>query len=64
MQLAFTHTSIMPFGKHKGKQMSTISPVYLMWLYDKGCDNLAIKLYIENNLADLKRKAGYRRIKV
>lgn len=64
LQIALSHTSEMPFGRHKGKKLSKISAVYLLLIYDKGCTHTGLRLYIEGNMNKLKSEAGYKRIKV
>jgi uncharacterized protein (DUF3820 family) len=53
----FTDHSLMPFGKHKDKAMINIPAVYLLWLYDNGCQHPGVKGYIEDNMDALKQEA-------
>lgn len=55
----FTDTSIMPFGKHRGKAMINIPAIYLLWLHDKGCDHEGVKRYILDNLEALNKEAKH-----
>lgn len=43
--------SIMPFGKHKGKQLINVPDNYLLWLYhENNLSHAQLKEYIEDNL--------------
>lgn len=42
--------SIMPFGKYQGKKLIQVPAPYLLWLYNKGCWDLGVKKYIQDNL--------------
>jgi uncharacterized protein (DUF3820 family) len=44
---------LMPFGKYKGEKMEDVPASYLLWLRDRGCGDLLVKGYIEENLAAL-----------
>lgn len=41
---------LMPFGKHKGKEMEDVPADYLLWLHKEGCENLEVQEYIRENL--------------
>lgn len=47
----------MPFGKYKDKAMVNVPAVYLLWLYNNGCNHAQVKAYIQNNLEVLKKEA-------
>ena len=49
--------ALMPFGRYVGKPMSKIPAVYLLWLYNRGCDHAGVKQYILNNLTSLQKEA-------
>ena len=44
-----TDLDIMPFGKHKGKQMQDVPADYLIWLLDNGLKDGGVKDYITEN---------------
>ncbi len=62
--MALTDESIMPFGKHKGKEMANVPASYLLWIYDEwtlpnprfGFAHQEVKAYIEENLEVLKKE--------
>ena len=62
--MALTDESIMPFGKHKGKEMANVPASYLLWIYDEwtltnprfGFVHQEVKAYIEENLDVLKKE--------
>lgn len=62
--MALTDESIMPFGKHKGKEMANVPASYLLWIYDEwtlpnprfGFVHQEVKAYIEVNLDVLKKE--------
>lgn len=54
----FTDNTKMPFGKHKDKAMINVPAIYLLWLYDNGCDHPGVKQYITDNMDALKKEAG------
>lgn len=62
--MALTDESIMPFGKHKGKEMANVPASYLLWIYDEwtlpnprfGFVHQEVKEYIEENLDVLKKE--------
>lgn len=53
-----TDTTLMPFGKYAGKAMANVPAVYLLWLFDKGCNHEGVKRYILDNLDALKAEAA------
>ena len=53
----------MPFGRYKGKQMKDVPAVYLLWLDFKGCEQPAVKQYINMHRQTLTKEAGVKRIK-
>jgi len=57
-----TDDSPMPFGKHKGKEMVTVSCKYLLWLYDEyseqedlGPQMQEVLDYVEDNMEDMEK---------
>lgn len=52
-----TDTSIMPFGKYKGKQLGRISDGYLQTLYDRGAVKGSLAEYIRNRIPMLRMEA-------
>jgi len=64
MTALFGDNDTMPFGRHKGKKMSDVPAIYLLWLYDKGLKHTAVKQYIRVNFETLKKQAGNKRIKI
>lgn len=51
--------SPMPFGMYRGKRMEEVPAQYLLWLFNKGCDNApAMKKYIQDNFYILQKEAG------
>ena len=48
---------IMPFGKYKGKKLSEVPAVYLLWLLDKGCINPIVIGYIQENEEAIRNEA-------
>jgi len=38
--------------------MIQVPAVYLLWLYNKGCDHVGVKCYILDNLYALKKEAN------
>jgi len=47
-----TDTTLMPFGKHKGKKMIDVPAFYLKFIYDNNmlCKNNELREYIEDNM--------------
>lgn len=64
MTTIFSHTSEMPFGRYKGKQMKDVPAVYLLWLYDNGCKNAQVRQYAVMEYQRLVKEAGNKRIQV
>lgn len=62
--MALTDESIMPFGKHKGKEMANVPASYLLWIYDEwtlpnprfGFVHQEVKAYIEKNMDVLRKE--------
>jgi len=48
----------MPFGKYRGTAMANVPAVYLLWLFNKGCDHDGVKQYINSNLDILRKEAS------
>jgi uncharacterized protein (DUF3820 family) len=57
MNTSVTDTTLMPFGKYRGKKMIDVPALYLIWLLDNGCDHQGLKAYILDNLDALKKEA-------
>jgi len=55
---ALTDSSLMPFGKYKNKTMANVPAVYLLWLYNNGCDHAGVKRYIIDNMQALIKEAN------
>ena len=55
---SMTDSSLMPFGRYKGKKMIEVPGVYLMWLFNNACDHPGVKQYITDNLQALKNEAA------
>jgi len=53
----FTDTTPMPFGKFQGKTMANVPAVYLLWLYNKGCNHAGVRQYIMDNMDCLNKEA-------
>lgn len=49
--------SPMPFGKYQGKPMANVPAVYLLWLFNRGCDHEGVRNYILSNLTILQNEA-------
>ena len=56
-----TDTSLMPFGKFKGKKMIDVPAKYLLYLYEHGLSAGSAKDYIIDNLDGLRKEAGIAR---
>ena len=54
-----TDESSMPFGKHAGKKMANVPPEYLLWVYDEDRCSAPVRLYIKENLEDLRSDVNY-----
>ena len=48
----------MPFGKYRGKAMANVPAVYLLWLYNEGCNDMAVRQYITDNLDCLNKEVS------
>jgi hypothetical protein len=48
--------SIMPWGMHKGKKMINVPAGYLLLMYEERKCSFDVKLYVEDNLAVLKKQ--------
>ena len=48
-------TDPMPFGKHKGTAMANVPAEYLVWIYDNKKTSPTVKMYIQENLEDLRK---------
>ena len=49
-------TTLMPFGKYKGKMLGDVPGDYLIYLHKERIAKGPLKLYIENNLPVLAKK--------
>jgi uncharacterized protein (DUF3820 family) len=58
---AITDNTPMPFGKYAGKAMINVPALYLLWLYNQGCNHEGVRRYIIGNLDALKKEANVRR---
>ncbi|HUR65498.1 MAG TPA: DUF3820 family protein [Chitinophagaceae bacterium] len=56
--LPFTDSSIMPFGKYKGRTLANVPAYYLLWLNNKGCDHPGVNRYIQENLELLNKEVS------
>ena len=54
--MAYTDSSIMPFGAHKGKRLIDVPAQYLLWLYENNKCVGHLKNYIQDNLDVLKQE--------
>ena len=52
--LKLTDESLMPYGKHAGEKMANIPPKDLLWLWDNDKCSAPVRLYIKENLEDLR----------
>ncbi len=53
----FTDNTPMPFGKYRDKAMVNVPAIYLLWLWDNGCDHEGVKNYIKANYTLLQNEA-------
>ncbi|MFX1704567.1 DUF3820 family protein [Chitinophaga sp. CC14] len=54
-----TDSTMMPFGKYKNKKtLANVPAVYLLWLYENGCDHRGVMQYIQRNLDVLRKEAS------
>lgn len=49
-----TDQDIMPYGKHKGKEMANVPAAYLLWLYENDKCTDEVRVYISENIEVLK----------
>jgi uncharacterized protein (DUF3820 family) len=49
-----TDQDIMPYGKHKGKEMANVPAAYLLWLYENDKCTDEVREYISENIEVLK----------
>jgi len=54
--VTYTDTTLMPFGKYKGKTMANVPAAYLMFLYKEGVTHPGVKQYINDNLDVLQQE--------
>lgn len=47
----------MPFGKYRGTALVNVPAIYLLWLFDRGCQHEALRRYILDNMEALKAEA-------
>lgn len=57
--LKLTDESLMPYGKHAGEKMANIPPEDLLWLWDNDRCSAPVRLYIKENLEDLRKDVSY-----
>jgi uncharacterized protein (DUF3820 family) len=43
-------SSLMPFGKYKGRRLIDVPAPYFLWLHHKGCQHEGVRQYINSNL--------------
>ena len=58
MSSKFKDTSLMPFGKHRGKVLIDVPVSYLLWLYDNDICYGNLKEYIKDNLQVLRKEVN------
>ena len=58
--LKLTDESLMPYGDYKGEIMETLPAEYLLWLWDNDKCSAPVRLYIKDNLEDLRKDANFR----
>lgn len=54
MAQELTDKSLMPWGKHKGKQMTDVPASYLLWCYENNKVTEDVKEYVEDNMIVLR----------
>ena len=54
--MKYTDTTLMPFGKYKGKELQDIPASYLLWLYNEDLNHLQLKEHIEDNMEVLEKE--------
>jgi uncharacterized protein (DUF3820 family) len=57
--MPLSDTDRMPFGKYKNEKMANVPAKYLLWLYEQGCDNIDVAIYIAENMDALKEEAEH-----
>ena len=45
-----TDNSIMPYGKHQGKELANVPADYFIWMYDNDKLIGSLKQYVEENM--------------
>lgn len=50
-----TDKSIMPWGKYQGQALANIPDSYFLWLYEANKAHGQLRVYIEDNLAAIKK---------
>lgn len=54
-----TDSTLIPFGRYKGKKrMIDVPAPYLLWLFNQGCYHEGVKKYIINNIDALRKEAS------
>lgn len=51
-----TDSSLMPYGKYKGKKMANIPASYLLWMYRNDKLFKALEVYVEENMDALEKE--------
>jgi len=51
--------SLMPFGRYKGKKLIDVPGMYLLIIYNLGCDHVELKQYILDNIHALKNEVKH-----
>ena len=55
-----TDTSIMYFGKYKGRELQDVPAQYLLWLHEFGNPDKKLRIYIEDNMDVLQKEMNER----
>lgn len=55
-----TDTSIMYFGKYKGRELQDVPAQYLLWIHEFGNPDRKMRDYIEDNMDVLKKEMNER----
>lgn len=51
-----TDSSLMPYGKYKGKKMANIPASYLLWMYRNDKLFKSLEVYVEENMNALEKE--------
>lgn len=55
--MAYTDTTIITWGKYKGRALANIPADYLLYVYTKGWGNTDFKEYLADNLEIIRAEA-------